>query len=413
MHRLAVAGLAPVLFTAIAGAQSPPSVITEAEFLSALDEAHPAVLARQRQVADAQANIVAASTLANPQLGVVSEDPSGPVRQLDVLLSWELPRLSRGPEIHAAEREADVAEAQLFEEVLELRITMRQIYAGWAVSTARSERLGAQASRVAELANRERSRAQKGETSGLEAHQLTLAASGLRARLALAEALAVSSRAAARVWRSDIEEDATPLLPPLPTATDPIGSHPRMDAALAELAAANLASKAAGRYVLLPELVGGWQRQEVGPESFEGPVLGLAWAVPVFARNQAQRSQADARTLAAEANLEMVRREVEAGRAGGLAAYRHLAKAALEAAESIGANERMLAGAVAAFGHGEADVTDLLAMFRLAFDSDMTALDLHEAALAAHRKLERVAGRALEPPQPTQPTQPTSQGAMP
>lgn len=410
MHRFAAAGLVPVLFTAIAGAQPPPPIITEAEFLSVLDETHPAVLARQRQVGDARADIVAASTLANPQLGVVREDPNGPVRQLDVLLSWELPRLSRGPEINAAEREADVAEAQLFEEVLALRIAMRRTYAEWAVSTARSERLAAQASRVAELADRERSRAQMGETSGLEAHQLTLAASGLRARLALAEALAVASQAAARAWRSDIEGDTIPVLPPLPTATDPIGSHPRMDAALAELAAANLASKAAGRYVLLPELVGGWQRQEVGPESFEGPVLGLAWALPVFARNQAGRSRADARILAAEASLEMVRREVEAGRAGALAAYRHLAKAAVEAAESMGANEKMLAGAVAAFGHGEADVTDLLATLRLAFDSDMTALDLHEAALAAHRKLERAAGRALEPPQPAQPT---SQGALP
>ena len=410
MHRLAVAGLVPVLFTAIAGAQSPPSVITEAEFLSVLDEAHPAVLARQRQVADAQANIVAASTLADPQLGFVSEDPSGPVRQFDVLLSWELPRLSRGPEIQSAEQEVAAAEAQLLEEVLELRIAMRQVYSGWAVSTARSERLAAQTRRVAELADRERSRAQKGEASGLEAHQLTLAASGLRARLALAEALAVSFRAAARVWRPDIEGDAIPALPPLPKPMESIGSHPRIDAALAEVAAANLASKAAGRFVLLPELVGGWQRQEVGSETLEGPILGLAWAMPVFARNQAQRSRADAWSLAAEAELEMARREVGAERAGALAAYRHLAKAAAEAAGSMAANEKMLAGAVAAFGHGEADVTDLLATLRLAFDSDMTALDLHEAALAAHRNLERVAGRALEssPPTPS-----TSQGALP
>ena len=206
MHRIAVAGLIPVLFTAIAGAQSTPSVITEAEFLSVLDEAHPALVARQRQVADAQAKIDAASTLANPQLGFVSEDPSGPVRQLDVLLSWELPRLSRAPEIQAAEQEAAGAEAQLLEDVLELRIAMRQIYSGWAVSTARSERLEAQANRVAELADRERSRAQKGETSGLEAHQLTLAASGLRSRLAMAEALAVSFRACL-LYTSDAADD--------------------------------------------------------------------------------------------------------------------------------------------------------------------------------------------------------------
>ena len=410
MHRLVVAGLIPVLFTAIAGAQPPPSLITEAEFLSALDEAHPAVLARQRQVAAAQADIVAASTLANPQLGLVSEDPSGPVRQLDVLLSWELPRPSRGPEIQAAERRVDVAEAQLSEDVLALRLTMRRIYAEWAVSTARTNRLAAQADRVTGLAERESSRAEKGEASGLEAHQLTLAAAGLRARLALAEAEAIASHATARVWRTDIDDDAVPVLPGLPTAMDPIGSHPREEAALAMLDAANLASKAAGRYVLLPELVGGWQRQEVGPETFEGPVLGLAWAMPVFARNQAERAQTGARILAAEAELEMTRREVEAERAGALAAYRHLAEAAIEATEAVVANETMLAGAVAAFGHGESDVTDLLTMLSLAFNSDMTALDLHEAALAAHRELELVTGHALEM---TPSTPSTSQGAMP
>jgi outer membrane protein TolC len=410
MHRFTVAGLIPVLFTAVAGAQPPPPVITEAEFLSALDEAHPAVLARQRQVADAEAEIVAASTLANPQLGVVREDPSGPVAQWDVLLSWELPRPSRGPEIHAAEREADAAEARLSEEVLELRLTMRRIYAEWAVSTTRSESVAAQANRVTELADRERSRAEKGETSGLEAHQLTLAAAALRARLALAEADAMASGAAARAWQPEIGDDATPVLPPLHTATDPVGSHPREEAALAELEAAELANKGAGRYVLLPELIGGWQRQEVGSETFEGPVLGLAWAVPIFARNQAERAQTDARALAAEAELEMTRRLVEANRAGALAAYRHLAQAAAEAGESVDANERMLAGAVAAFGHGEADVTDLLTMLSLAFNSDMTALDLHAAALAAHRELERVTGQPQESPQSTQST---SQGAVP
>ena len=410
MHRLAVAGLMPVLFTAVAGAQPPPSVITEAEFLSALDEAHPAVLARQSQVADAQADIAAASTLANPHLGLVSEDPSGPVRQLDVLLSWELPRPSRGPEIQAAERGVDVAEAQASEDVLALRLTMRRIYAEWAVSAARSNRLAAQADRVTGLADRERSRAKKGETSGLEAYQLTIAAAGLRARLALAEAEAMASHATARIWRTDIDDDVVPVLPDLPTATDPTGSHPREEAAVAKLDAANLASKAAGRYVLLPELVGGWQRQEVGPETFEGPVLGLAWAMPVFARNQAERAQTDARVLAAEAELEMTRREVEAERAGALAAYRHLAEAAIEATGAVVANEKVLAGAVAAFAHGEADVTDLLTMLSLAFNSDMTALDLHEAALAAYRELERVTGHALET---SLSKQPTSQGAIP
>ena len=410
MHRFALAGLVPVLFTAIAGAQPPPFFVTEAEFLAALDETHPAVMARQRSLADAEAGVVDASTLVNPNLGVVREDPSGPVAQLDVLLTWELPPPSRGPEIETAKREVEVATAQLSDEILRLRTQMRSVYADWAVATARSERLSAQTRRVSDLADRERTRAEKGEVSGLEARQLALATSALRARLALAEADAAAARAAALVWRPDIEAEATPVLPILPEASDPMGNHPRVDAALAETAAASLAGKAAGRYVQLPELVAGWQRQEVGPESLEGPVLGLTWAMPVFARNQAERSRAQARALAAEAELEMVRREVEAERVGALEAYRRLAGAAAETLENLEANDRMLAGAVAAFGHGEADVTDLLATLRLVFDSDMTALDLHEAALAAHRELELATGRALTSPQPTQVT---TQGATP
>ena len=99
-------------------------------------------------------------------------------------------------------------------------------------------------------------------------------------------------------------------------------------------------------------------------------------------------------------------------RMGGRPSLRRAVNADLAStsSEAMVANEKMLAGAVAAFGHGEADVTDLLATLRLAFESDMTGLDLHEAALAAHHELERVAGRILDSPQPTPPT---SQGALP
>ena len=33
----------------------------------------------------------------------------------------------------------------------------------------------------------------------------------------------------------------------------------------------------------------GWQRQEVGPEAVDGPILGFAWSVPLFDRKESFR----------------------------------------------------------------------------------------------------------------------------
>ena len=71
MHRFVLAGVTPVLF-AVAGAAQTPPVVTEAEFLSALDASHPAVVERVTEVSLAQARVTRASTLENPTLGLVA-----------------------------------------------------------------------------------------------------------------------------------------------------------------------------------------------------------------------------------------------------------------------------------------------------------------------------------------------------
>ena len=48
-------------------------------------------------------------------------------------------------------------------------------------------------------------------------------------------------------------------------------------------------------------------------------------------------------------------------------------------------------GAEAAFRQGEAGLTDLLETHRSVTEAELAVLDLHEAALAAHRELERLA----------------------
>lgn len=397
MYRLLAAGLVPVLTAVVAGAQPPAPVVTEAEFLSVLKDTHPALAARSQDVATVRASVVAASLLDNPSVAIVREDPSGPTEQTDLTVSWQLPRASRRLEIESAEQDVEAAEARFLADALSLRLTLRGVYAGWAVATARREQLAVQVRRVAQLADRESTRAERGEASPLNAHRLALASSVLKARLAAAETAVLEARSVAQGWASDLPADAVPVLPELPAPVELEGDHPRLAAAAAELQAAELAVRAAGRFLPTPELTAGWQRQTAGAASVDGPLLALTWSLPVFGRNQAGIARAEARRLAAEARMESVRREIEAERLGAVEAYRRLTEAYAEVSASLASNDKTVAGAVASFRLGETAVTDLLETLRSIAESESAALDLYEAALAAHRNLERLAGRPLFP----------------
>jgi len=391
MHRLALAGLLPVLFAAPGGAQGPPT-ITEDEFLAVLDESHPAVRDSSEALAVARARVVEAATLENPVVGVEREDPRGAGEQTDWTISWQLPEAGRRREIGALEEEADAVATRLSQQLLALRLTMREVYAEWALAEARQSRLSAQAGRVEALAVRETARAERGESSGVEAHRLELAATALRSRVTLAAAAGERARAEATGWFPALPPDVRPVLPALPPAPELDADHPLVRAAEADLAATLLERRAAGRFVASPEIALGWQRQEAGSESIEGPILGLAWSVPFFDRNRAERADADARIAGARARLELVRRDVGAARAAARAVFERLAAGLGDAAAALVASERMLDGAEAAFRHGETSLTDLLETHRSVTEAELAVLDVHEAALAAHRELERLAG---------------------
>lgn len=391
MHRLALAGLLPVVLVAPAPAQN-STIVTEDEFLAALDASHPAVAASVEALEVARARVVAARTFENPVLAAVREDPTGPVQQTDWTLSWQMPGAGRRPEIEAREQGVGAAEARLAQQLLSLRLTMREVYSEWAHASVRRELLAAQAGRVTSLADREALRAERGEASGLETHRLALAATALELRAAQARAAAGEARARARRWHPDLPAGAQPVLPALPPAPEPEGEHPLVRAAEADLAAATLERDAAGRFVRSPELSVGWQRQEAGPESVEGPILGLAWSVPALDRNGAEKAAAEARLSGARARLELVRRKVESARRAARATFERLSAALADAETALAENERMLDGAEAAFRAGEASLTDLLETQRSVTESELAALELHAAALEVHRELVRLAG---------------------
>ena len=396
MHRAFAAFVAVVLAVPAAGA-SQPAVVTEAEFLAAVGEGHPALAALRMNLGSARAEALAAAALADPEVGAVREDPDGDAEQIDLTVSWQPPQPGRRLAVAAAGHGIAAAEARLEAERLALHLVLHEAYAAWAIASERTDHLARNADRLAELARREGERAERGEVSGLEARRLALAADEAASRLALAEAEAAAALATVRGWVPELADGALSELPALvpPRAALP-AQHPRLIALEQDLEAARLSSRAADRIVRWPELIAGWQRQELDAGSVEGPILGISWPLPLLDRNRAERSLAASREENAGARLEAARRRFEADRAGALAAYGRLEAAAREAHRAASGNPGMVAAAVAAFEQGEAGVTDLLETLRSAVDSEATALDLHTAALAAFRRLEELAGCPLD-----------------
>lgn len=395
MHRALAALVAALSAVPAALGQSPP--VTEAELFAAAGEDHPALAALREEVGAARAAALAAASLADPVLGVEREDPGGAAEQVDLTLAWQPPGPDRGLRRDAAEHGIAAAEARLRAERLAVHVGLHQVFADWALAQARADRLTEHARGLADLARRERARADRGESSGLEARRLELAASEARSRVALAEADLAAARGAVAAWIPALGDDARPELPALPPVPDALPERPpRVEALAEELAAARLSRRAASRIVGWPELTAGWQRQDFDAGSAEGPILGFSWPLPLLDRNRAERSLTTAREQAAEARYEAAVIRLDAERDGALAAYRRLEAGAGEAREATAGNAAMLAGALAAFEHGEASVTDLLETLRSALDAEGSALDVHAAALAAFRRLEEAAGIPLD-----------------
>jgi outer membrane protein TolC len=400
MVRFLLAGILPV-FTAWAAAAQ--SVVTEGEFLSGLTASHPAMIAASEEAALARAAAIGARALENPSIEIVREDPSGPAAQTDLMLSWQLPDPSRRLRVETAEKQLEAAVARLAHNRLLVELEMREAYAAWAIASAQRDHLSGLLTQIEALTARERLRAERGEASGLEAHRLALAASALRARTALAAAAEREGAAMARGWSPQLPADARPALPELPPLPPLADSHPLVIAAQADLDAALAAQRLAGRYIAAPGLMLGWQRQETGPESFDGPLYGVNWSLPLFRRNQPERVIADARVEVTRAQLERIRREVTARRQAAVDTYDTLAAAVRELDAASIENERMLRGAEAAFLLGEASLTDLLETWRSATEAEMAALELREAAMRTLRDHQRIAINAIPTDKEIQP----------
>ena len=375
-------------------------LLTEEEFLRAVDENHPALRALLETGDHARAEVIEARAFQPPTLEVVREAPDADAEELEFTVAWQLPRPARRQLlIAAAEHRVDAAQHTLTAGRLRVRSTLRHLFAAWAAAEARARRLSESVDYLSELAERERRRTERGESSGLDARRLELAAAEVRARLAVAEAERLRARGEAIGFVSGLPKETTPVLPPLPEGIPEENSPPPELAALtAKREAARLAREAADLLVDWPQFMAGWKSEETPTGTSGGPILGISWPLPVAARGRAARGRTQARLDAAEARLTLAADRLQAEQSAARAAYHHLAMAAHNAREATAGNASLLEASAAAFRYGELGLTDLLETLRSVLGSELTALDLHTSALAAHRDLEQAVGRASESP---------------
>jgi len=369
--------------------------ITEAEFLAAA-LADPVTGSTLSDIgAEEEARRRAASLPPNPGVEAERESP-GDARQTTAVVSWRPPLDGRrGPEIAAADAALAAANHRRAVAEADLRIELRSTYAAWAVGEERVRLLETQRRRLEELARQAEERAARGEESGLNARRFRFAAAELAAEHARARAEAVTARAAASAFAGDVA-DRQPLLPDLPESAPPDTlESPALAALRAERRQAEHERRRAGRFLAFPEIFAGWQWQDAPGADADGPVLGIAWDLPLFDRDQAEHGRASRRVVATRAREEMAARRLAAERASRTAAYDTLEAAAHAAWGATESAETTIDAAAAAYRHGETSMTDFLDTIRSILAGRLAALDLHAAALAAHRELERAAGRPL------------------
>jgi cobalt-zinc-cadmium efflux system outer membrane protein len=281
---------------------------------------------------------------------------------------------------------------------LGIRLEMRSLYAAWYIAVEREAVLEAHLDRTRRLAEWLRARAEEGEAAGVEAERLDLEVEVFERELVAARAAASAERAAAAVWCDFVTDTVRPQRPflPIPPATADVGDRPDLRAMTHRVDQAEAVERLHRRSFEPPEISFGWKKLGEEGLSFDGPVYGIAWPLPVFDRNQGNREAATAGLSVARSQLELETRLAEQRARAALAAYNDLHR--ISRPEEGGSERLDVAIATfAAFEAGEASLTDVLDALRASVDVQLARLESLDLTLAAERELEAAIGRPILP----------------
>jgi cobalt-zinc-cadmium efflux system outer membrane protein len=385
-----------VLLVGAGSTQLRAQVLTEEQFLENALVNHPGVTAAVAAQAAAAGARRQAGIVENPVVSWEREQPDTVIREDTLKLDWRLPFDGRKHRVAAGDAALAASKSDFESTELGIRLGMRSLFATWYIAAERETVLEAHLDRTKRLARWLRARAEEGEAAGVEAERLDLEVEVFERELVAARAAASAERAAAAVWCDLVSDTVRPQRPhlPIPPATAEVGDRPDLRAIAHRAAEAEAVQRLQRRSVEPPEISLGWKKLGEEGLSFDGPVYGISWPLPVFDRNQGNRQAATAKASVARSRLELETRLAEQRARAALAAYEDLYRIAKP--EKGGRESFDVAIATfAAFEAGEASLTDVLDALRASVDVRLARLESLNQALAAERELEAAIGRPI------------------
>ncbi len=372
--------------------------LTEKQFLDSVLATHPAVEAAEAKKAAAAGGRRQAGIVSNPVLSWDREEPDPALRQDTWRLDWRLPFDGRKHRKAAWDAELAAANADLQNTQLGIRLKMRSLYAGWYIAVEREKVLQAHFDGASRLARWLSARAEEGEAAGVEARRLDMEVEVFERELVAARAFAGAEQAAAANWSALVTDDVRPQRPilPFPPSAIDVGNRADLRAITHRVDKSEAEHRIRKRVFEPPAISVGWTELGEGGLTFDGPVFGIAWPVPVFDRNQGNDEAAAAETSHMRSVLELETRQAEERAQAALAAYADLYSIAVR--RDAGSETIDVAVAVfAAFEAGEAGLTDVLDTLRASVGVQMARLDSLDLALATERALEAAIGGPVLP----------------
>lgn len=396
MRRISCVSVALLAFAAVAPIDA--QRLTEHQFLEDALTNHPRITAAEAESAAMTGHRRQAGMFPNPELDWEREDADTAARQDTWRLSWRLPLDGRKHRLAEADAAVAASKAMIDATQMETRLELRELFAAWFVASEREEVLKGHLDTTRRLAEWLRARAAQGEAAGVEAQRLELEVEILARQLSEVSAEAKARRASAAAWSdlvSDTARPERPALTPPPGSVD-LSDRPELKALEHRVAEAEARQRINKRVFAPPEVSVGWTELRDATQTFDGPVFGVTWPLPVFDRNQGNRDAAAAQAEHARALLEAARRQALEHAKGALASYSEL-YGSIAMNQSRSSSGAIVDSVLAAFEAGEADLTDVLDLLRTTVDVQLARLDSLAAALAAGRELEAALGRPLLP----------------
>ncbi|WP_074471249.1 TolC family protein [Thiohalorhabdus denitrificans] len=401
MGLLLLAGLGPS--TAAVGAGS---ALTIERALSLSEEYAPLQRELQAEVELAESRALEASLWPNPRLNLSQERFSADgseTTQRFYSLSQEFDLSGqRGLRTRAARARAEGVRRGNTWTRLEHRARVRERFFVVLAQRRRVAALQESLERLDRVAGIVAERRRAGAASGYDQRRLEREGAALRAQLRQARAERARAWSALRALlpeSASLPEKVAGTLRPGEVASlaryrEALNRRADLRRLQAEARAAGLSRRAANRAWIPDPTVGlGYTTVDQPGAEGGGPLLELAFPMPVFDRGQAQAAAASARQTRAEARYRRLLEQARA-RVGGLwRQTRELDEATTEFRQQALAKSREVTEiAETAYRAGELGILELLDAYRGQLDARLRALEMARAARASWIDLVRTAG---------------------